>query len=49
MEIVRGIMTAFVEFIEKIAGDNEALKNVMETIKQIFSTLTNDQKEPAAE
>ena len=45
MEQLQGIFTAFVELIEKLVGDNDALKGVIDTIKKIIGSLTGAAEE----
>ena len=45
MEQLQGIFAAFVEMIEKLVGDNDALKGVIDTIKKIVSALTGKTEE----
>ena len=45
MEQLQGIFAAFVEMIEKLVGDNDALKGIIDTIKKIFGALNNEPEE----
>ena len=45
MEMVKGFFSALAELLEKLAGDNDALKGVIDTIKKIVSALTGKTEE----
>ena len=50
MEQLKDIFSAFVELIEKLVGDNDALKGIIDTIKKIFGALNGNAEEtPEAE
>ena len=34
MEQLKGILNAFIELIEKLVGDNESLKGIIDTLKK---------------
>ena len=37
MEQLKGIFSALIELIEKLVGDNESLKGIIDTIKKFFA------------
>ena len=39
MDQLKGILGALVELIEKLVGDNESLKGIIDTVKQILGKL----------
>ena len=47
MEQLKGILNAFLELIEKLVGDNESLKGIIDTLKKIFATATESKDETA--
>ncbi len=47
MEQLQAILTAFVEFITKLAGDNESLKGVFDTLKSILDQFIKTEDTPA--
>ncbi|MBR6313124.1 MAG: hypothetical protein IKR49_00600 [Clostridia bacterium] len=47
MDQLKGILGALVELIEKLVGDNESLKGIIDTVKQILGKL-DATEEPAA-
>ena len=50
MDQVKGIMAALVELIEKLVGDNDALKGIIDTVKKILGSFDDTAaEEPAAE
>ena len=47
MEQLKGMFSALIELIEKLVGDNESLKGIIDTIKKIFATATESKDETA--
>ena len=39
MEQLRGIMTALMELIQKLAGDNESLTKLFDTVTEILEKI----------
>lgn len=39
MDQLKGILSAFMDLIEKLVGDNESLKGIIDTVKQILGKL----------
>ena len=47
MEQLQGILTAFVDFITNLVGDNESLKGIFETLKSILGQFVKTEETPA--
>ena len=47
MEQLKGILNAFLELIEKLVGDNESLKGIIDTLKKFFADATEATDETA--
>ena len=47
MEQLKGILSAFLELIEKLVGDNESLKGIIDTLKKFFADATEATDETA--
>ena len=48
MDQLKGILGALIELIEKLVGDNDSLKGIIDTVKQILGKL-DATEETAAE
>ncbi len=46
MEQLQAILTAFVDFITKLAGDNESLKGIFDTLKSILDKFIKTEDAP---
>lgn len=44
MEQLKGILDAFIEFIERLVGDNESLKGIFDTVRKILGQLSTEDK-----
>ena len=49
MDQFKGILGALIELIEKLVGDNDALKDIIDTVKKILGSFDTAAEEPAAE
>jgi len=47
MEQLQSILTAFVDFVTKLVGDNESLKGIIDAIKGILANFTKTEEKPA--
>ena len=49
MEQLKGILSAFLELIEKLVGDNESLKGIIDMIKKFLGSVTEPKDETEKE
>ncbi len=48
METVKGVFDALVELVGKLVSDNDQLKKILDTVKEIFAKLTDGKTENSA-
>lgn len=47
MDQLKGIAEALIELVQKLAGDNESLSKLFDTVKAIFDKFTKTEETPA--
>ncbi len=49
MDQLKGILNTFIELIEKLVGDNESLKGIIDMIKKFLGSVTEPKDETEKE